>query len=95
MLVAEGVERELLGAGVKIIDRQHLNRLLDEISLQIRNRISYLSIDVHDDTAGLAEHRIILEKLVAGDADGAKAAMEQHVRMLRDSIFERLMDHSY
>jgi len=75
------------------------NRLLGEISLQIRNRISYLSIDVHDDTAGLAtstaEHRNILDKLTAGDADGAKIAMEQHVRMLRDSIFQRLMTHSY
>ncbi len=75
------------------------NHLLGEISLQIRNRISYLSIDVHDDTTGLAtstaEHRIILDKLAARDADGAKTAMEQHVRMLRDSIFERLMDHSY
>ena len=75
------------------------NHLLGEISLQIRNRISYLSIDVHDDTAGLAtstaEHRIILDRLAARDADGAKTAMEQHVRMLRDSIFERLMTHSY
>ncbi len=75
------------------------NRLLGEISLQIRNRISYLSVDVHDDITGLAtctaEHRVILEKLAAGDADGAKNAMEHHIRMLRDSIFQRLMNHSY
>jgi DNA-binding GntR family transcriptional regulator len=74
------------------------NHLLGELSLQIRNRISYLSIDVKDDTARLvactAEHRVILEKLAAGDADGAKNAMEHHVRMLRDSIFQRL-SHSY
>ena len=75
------------------------NQLLGELSLQIRNRISYLSIDVKDDTSRLAtctaEHRVILEKLAAGDADGAKSAMEHHIRMLRDSIFQRLMNHSY
>jgi len=74
------------------------NHLLGEFSLQIRNRISYLSTDVEDDTARLAtctaEHRVILEKLAASDADGAKNAMEHHVRMLRDSIFQRL-SHSY
>lgn len=74
------------------------NRLLGDFSLQIRNRISYLSVDVQDDNDRLAdctaEHRLILEKLVAGDAEGAEAAMRSHVKMLRDSIFRRL-SHSY
>ena len=74
------------------------NQLLGELSLQIRNRISYLSIDVEDDTTRLAsstaEHRTILDKLAIGDADGAKSVMEQHIRTLRDSIFQRL-SHSY
>lgn len=74
------------------------NRLLGEFSLQIRNRISYLSIDVQDDTARLkactAEHRTIVEKLAAGDAEGAEQAMKHHIRMLRDSIFRR-HSHSY
>lgn len=74
------------------------NHLLGELSLQIRNRISYLSIDVQDDTDRLkactAEHRVIVEKLATGDAEGAEQAMKHHIRMLRDSIFRR-HSHSY
>ena len=74
------------------------NRLLGEFSLQIRNRISYLSIDVQEDTDRLAtctaEYRVIVEKLAAGDTESAKSAMEYHIRMLRDSIFQRL-SHNY
>jgi DNA-binding GntR family transcriptional regulator len=74
------------------------NQLLGELSLQIRNRISYLSIDSKDDIDRLAisaaEHRMIVEKLSVGDAEGAKAAMEHHIRMLRNRIFRRL-SHSY
>lgn len=73
------------------------NRLLGELSLQIRNRISYLSSDVHDDlesmTSRTQEHRAIVEKIAAGDSDGAAAAMREHISMLRESIFRRLIQN--
>ena len=74
------------------------NQLLGELALQIRNRISYLAIDIESDDERLgvctAEHRIVINKLAERDADGAKAAMEEHIRQLRDSIFRRYT-HSY
>lgn len=74
------------------------NRLLGELSLQIRNRISYLSIDVHDDLASMAartkEHRVIVERIAAGDSDGAAAAMCEHISTLRENTLRRLI-HNY
>ncbi|GIV79946.1 MAG: GntR family transcriptional regulator [Litorilinea sp.] len=69
------------------------NRLLGEMALQTRNRIAFLAINVKDNDERLAactaEHRAIVEKLIAGDAEGAEEAMRYHLRMLRDSIFQR------
>ena len=74
------------------------NQLLGELSLQIRNRISCLSIDVEIDSDHLqtrtAEHRLILERMREGDAGGASDAMRDHIDMLRESILKRL-SHSY
>ena len=74
------------------------NQLLGDLSLQIRNRISYLAIDIESDDRRLAvctsEHRVIVEKVAEKDADGAKVAMEEHIRKLRDSIFRRYT-HTY
>lgn len=73
------------------------NRLLGELSMQIRNRISYLSIDIHGDTdhllASAQEHRAILQSIANGDASGAEAAMRTHIAAMRDSVFRRLTQH--
>ncbi|RME82620.1 MAG: GntR family transcriptional regulator [Caldilineae bacterium] len=70
------------------------NQLLGELALQIRNRISYLAIDVQDNVARLkactAEHRVILERIAEGDSEGACEAMREHINLYRESIFRRL-----
>lgn len=71
------------------------NALLGELVVQMRNRAHYLAnIDSQTNPARLAactqEHRRIVERLSAHDADGAADAMRQHIDQLRESLFNRL-----
>ncbi len=74
------------------------NQLLGELSLQIRNRIAHLSIDIGNDVERLQqctyEHRIIVERMAVGDAKGTEEATRDHINMLRESILRRY-SHNY
>ena len=74
------------------------NRLLGEMSLQIRNRMSYVAIDTRTSPERLAEctaeHRIVVERMAARDAPGAEQAMREHIKMLWESTFRRFHHHA-
>lgn len=69
------------------------NQLLGSLSLQIRNRMSYVAIDTKTSPERLAEctaeHRLILERMTERNAPGAEQAMRDHIKMLWESTFRR------
>lgn len=70
------------------------NKLLGEIVLQVRTRISYLSITDQTDhgrmLACTTEHREVYEAIAARDPLSAEQKMRDHLSKLRDSFFYRL-----
>jgi DNA-binding GntR family transcriptional regulator len=70
------------------------NQLLGELSMQYRNRVSYLSIDAQGNferlTACTGEHREIVDAIAAHDSELAAQTMRDHIGMFRESIFRRL-----
>lgn len=69
------------------------NRLLGELSLQIRNRISFIAIDMRTSSERLAactqEHRRIVEQMAKRDGEGAAEAMRAHIDQLWQSTVRR------
>jgi DNA-binding GntR family transcriptional regulator len=68
---------------------------LGEIVVQMRNRAHHLAnIDSQTNPARLeactAEHRTLVDRIVARDAEGAAKAMRHHIEKLRESLFTRL-----
>jgi DNA-binding GntR family transcriptional regulator len=70
------------------------NQLLGELSMQYRNRVSYLSIDAQGNferlTACTGEHRQIVDAIATHDSELAAQTMRDHIEMFRQSIFRRL-----
>lgn len=70
------------------------NKLLGDMAIQVRNRISYLSSDNQTGQkrmhACTQEHRQIVEAIAAGDPQTAELTMRDHLNMLRESFFRRL-----
>ncbi len=70
------------------------NALLAELTLQMRNRAHYVSVDNQTTQTRMldctTEHRRVIEAIAAGDAPAAEQAMRQHVHELRESMFRRL-----
>jgi DNA-binding GntR family transcriptional regulator len=70
------------------------NKLLGDMVIQVRNRISYLSIDNQTNhnrlLACTQEHRQVAEAIAAGDPQAAEEATRDHIEKLRDSFFRRL-----
>ncbi len=71
------------------------NKLLGDMVIQVRNRISYLSTDNQTNhnrmLACTQEHRQVTEAIAAGNPQAAEKAMRNHLNKLRDSFFRRLM----
>lgn len=84
---ADNVYHEVLSAACP-------NQLLGELAMQFRNRVSYLSSDSQGNWERLAvctdEHRQIVDRIAAGDPEGASQAMRTHIEKYRESIFRRL-----
>jgi DNA-binding GntR family transcriptional regulator len=70
------------------------NQLLGDLALQMRNRVSYLSIDAQGNwerlTVCTAEHRQVVAAIENQDFEAAAYAMRQHIEAYRESIFRRL-----
>ena len=70
------------------------NKLLGDMVIQVRNRISYLSTDNQTDynrmLACTQEHRRVVEAIAAGDPQAAEEATRDHIEKLRNSFFRRL-----
>ncbi len=70
------------------------NKLLGDMAIQVRNRISYLSSDNQTGQkrmrACTQEHRQIVDAIAAGDPQTAEQTMRDHLTMLRESFFRRL-----
>jgi DNA-binding GntR family transcriptional regulator len=71
------------------------NQLLGEIVVQMRNRVHHLAnVDSQTNPARLqactAEHREIVEAIVAKDGQAAANAMRSHINQLQQSLFNRL-----
>ncbi len=70
------------------------NKLLGDMAIQVRNRISYLSSDNQTGQkrmqACTQEHRQIVDAIAAGDPQEAEETMRNHLTMLRESYFRRL-----
>ncbi len=77
----------------EIISAACPNQLLGGLSLQIRNRMSYVAIDTKTSPERLAEctaeHRLILERMTERNAPGAEQAMRDHIKALWESTFRR------
>jgi len=79
----------------EILGKACPNELLGEIVVQMRNRAHHLAnIDSQTNPARLeactAEHRTLVDRIVARDAEGAAGAMRRHIEKLRESLFTRL-----
>lgn len=82
----------------EIISMACPNRLLGDMSLQVRNRMSYVAIDTKTSSERLvqctAEHRAVVECMAMRDAAGAEQAMREHIKMLWESTFRRFHHHA-
>lgn len=71
------------------------NRLLGQLVLQARNRVHKSSIDEQtSDTriiACTAEHRQVIDAILARDGETAEKLMREHIEQLRQSMFKRLV----
>ena len=69
------------------------NQLLGEMALQIRNRVSFIAVDVKTSPERLAactaEHRTIVDHMAARDAQAAEQAMRDHIQKLWESTVRR------
>jgi DNA-binding GntR family transcriptional regulator len=78
----------------EILSRSCPNKLLGEMTLQVRNRVSYLATDNHTSHQRMIdcteEHRKVVEAIAAGDPQAAGQAMREHINLLRESYFQRL-----
>ena len=79
----------------EIIAHASPNPLLGELALQMRNRVHFqANIDSKTNPSRLvactAEHRDIVAMIAKKDADGAEDSTRQHLRKLRQSLFDRL-----
>lgn len=74
------------------------NRLLGDLALQIRNRMSYVAIDTKTSPERLAEctaeHRVVVEQIAGRNAAAAEQAMRDHIKMLWESSFRRFYRHA-
>lgn len=70
------------------------NQLLADLALQMRNRVSYLSIDAQGNWERLVicttEHRHVVEAIARHDSEEAARLMRQHIEAYRESIIRRL-----
>lgn len=70
------------------------NQLLADLALQMRNRVSYLSIDAQGNWERLVicttEHRHVVEAIERHDSEEAALLMRQHIEAYRESIIRRL-----
>lgn len=77
----------------EIISSACPNRLLGELSQQIRGRVSFVAIDIRTSSERLAactlEHRRIVEAMAQRDADGAAEAMRVHIDQLLQSTVQK------
>ncbi|MBK8047144.1 MAG: GntR family transcriptional regulator [Anaerolineales bacterium] len=73
----------------EIISMACPNRLLGELTLQIRNRVSFIAVDVKTSPERLsvctAEHRAIVDAIATHNGAAAEAAMRHHINMLWES----------
>jgi DNA-binding GntR family transcriptional regulator len=71
------------------------NRLLGQLVLQARNRVHSTTIDDQTSDSRIlectAEHRQVVEAIVARDPLTAEQLMREHIRQLRHSMFKRLV----
>lgn len=71
------------------------NAILGQFGLQMRNRIQLVATDTQTTSKRLIEctqeHALVVDAIAKRDAEGAKAAMQQHIQCLRESFFQRLM----
>lgn len=78
----------------KILSATCSNKLLGEMVMQVRNRISYLSIANPTDQKRLLactqEHRRVVDAIAARDLQAAEQSMRDHLDKLQDSFFHRL-----
>lgn len=70
------------------------NALLGQLGLQMRNRMQLTAADSQTSTSrlieGTHEHRKVIEAIAEGDGQAAEKAMQEHLRVVRSSIFNRL-----
>ena len=70
------------------------NKLLGDMVIQVRNRISYLSTDNQTNhnrmLACTQEHQQVADAIAAGNPQAAEKAMRDHINKLQDSFFSRL-----
>ena len=70
------------------------NDLLGRMALEMRNRMQLLATDAQTTPARLnsctEEHQAIVDAIARADAAGAHAAARNHIRVLRESFFQRL-----
>ncbi|MCB0235072.1 MAG: GntR family transcriptional regulator [Anaerolineae bacterium] len=84
---SDNVYHETISAGCS-------NQLLADLALQMRNRVSYLSIDAQGNWERLVictgEHRQVVEAIARHDSEEAALLMRQHIEAYRESIIRRL-----
>lgn len=70
------------------------NKLLGDMAIQVRNRVSYLASDNQTSLkrmlACTQEHRQVVEAIAAGDPEVAEQVMRDHIDLLQQSFFRRL-----
>lgn len=90
----QGAWAEADGRFHDILSTSCSNKLLGDMVIQVRNRISYLSLANPTDHkrmfACTKEHRQVVEAIAARNPQTAEEAMRDHLNKLQDSFFHRL-----
>jgi DNA-binding GntR family transcriptional regulator len=78
----------------ELLSHSSRNKLLGQLSLQMRNRIHHLTADTQTSAGRLAnctaEHRAVVDAIKVGDEEAARQAMVDHIGELRESLYQQL-----
>lgn len=86
--------RKFHGLLLELAENQHLPKLIDQLRLPIYQSAFFRMYDTSMYRTSTAEHRAILDAILAGDADGAEHQIRLHVRTTAKFLLS-LPDHFF
>lgn len=82
------------GLILELADNRHLPKLIEQLQFPIFQSAFFRMYDTNIYHTSTADHRAILDAILAGDADGAEHQVRQHVRHTA-KLLQSLPDHFF